>query len=192
MAAWHRQLTRWHVSPHPQELVSEAGPCGELTVMRVPLPLDPVVLLDGECPHSLSGTHLCPATHARHDSCTAALKAWLPVLPLMCVCVCVHLVGVAEEHTTWELRIPHNQPSTYTGTCTPTHVGIVPSECSCSKSVHLPLLPHFCGPPYAHTHTHPYPNQTHTHSQALCPPSAAASSPRSSPCACTSAWTHSQ
>ena len=30
-----------------QELVSEAGPCGELTVMRVPLPLDPAVLLDG-------------------------------------------------------------------------------------------------------------------------------------------------
>jgi len=35
-----------------QELVSEAGPCGELTVMRVPLPLDPGVLLDGECAQS--------------------------------------------------------------------------------------------------------------------------------------------
>eukprot|EP00200_Dunaliella_tertiolecta_P009890 CAMPEP_0202375868 /NCGR_PEP_ID=MMETSP1127-20130417/6472_1 /ASSEMBLY_ACC=CAM_ASM_000462 /TAXON_ID=3047 /ORGANISM="Dunaliella tertiolecta, Strain CCMP1320" /LENGTH=1054 /DNA_ID=CAMNT_0048973485 /DNA_START=2551 /DNA_END=5712 /DNA_ORIENTATION=+ len=37
-----------------QELVSEAGPCGELTVMRVPLPLDPGVLLDGIVPSECS------------------------------------------------------------------------------------------------------------------------------------------
>ncbi len=30
-----------------QELVGEAGACGELTALRVPCPLDPYILLDG-------------------------------------------------------------------------------------------------------------------------------------------------
>jgi phosphatidylinositol 3-kinase len=31
-----------------QELVNESGACGELTALRVPCPLDPNILLDGE------------------------------------------------------------------------------------------------------------------------------------------------
>ena len=37
-----------------QEMVSESGACGELTVAHVPLPLDPSILLTGQIPAWLS------------------------------------------------------------------------------------------------------------------------------------------
>ena len=39
-------------------MVSETGPCGELTVLRVPLPLDPAILLDGAMRIGTLGFHM--------------------------------------------------------------------------------------------------------------------------------------
>ncbi len=44
-----------------RDMVSESGPCGELTVQHVALPLNPNILLEGERQRAAGPAHVCRA-----------------------------------------------------------------------------------------------------------------------------------
>ena len=49
-----------------REMVSESGACGELTSIRVPLPLDPVILLNGAATLQLKTNHHAARVRGGH------------------------------------------------------------------------------------------------------------------------------